>query len=146
MECSKDWREIKCCHLVVFIMLITIIALYIFFGRNLRVQLTHHKSHLHCGSRSFWSRSFGSGTLRSRSFGSGTLRSRSFGSGTLRSRSYFASDPKDRDRNVPDLNDRDQNDRTRYIALNETVLVQFVDLDCTNANPRNCLWELRNVD
>ena len=36
------------------------------------------------GSRSFWSRSFGSGTLRSRSFGSGTLRSRSFGSGFVR--------------------------------------------------------------
>ena len=47
------------------------------------------------GSRSFWSRSFGSGTLRSQSFGSGTLRSQN-----------------DHDQNDRDRNNRDQNDQT----------------------------------
>ena len=46
-------------------------------------------------SRSFWSRSFGSGTLRSRSFGSGTLRSRSFLSWSFGSGSFWSVDLKD---------------------------------------------------
>ena len=44
------------------------------------------------GSRSFWSRSIGSGILRSRSFGSGTLRSRSFWSWSFRSGSFWSVD------------------------------------------------------
>ena len=46
------------------------------------------------GSRSFWSRSFGSGTLRSRSLGSGTLRSRSFWSWSFGSGSFWSVDFK----------------------------------------------------
>ena len=63
---------------------------------TLRVKLTQHwESNWLNGSRSFWSRSFGSGTLRSRSFGSWTLRSRSFWSWSFGSGSFWSVDSKD---------------------------------------------------